>query len=200
MPVPAPPRALPIFRSPEQAAILTRLYLRPDRAWEFNQLADIGARATVDRELRRLEASGLVAMERVGRTRLFRAPADSPIFEPLRLLLERTFGVEEQLREHLGGRHDVEAAAIFGSWARGEPRPSSDVDVLVVGGASHEELEDELRPVGESIGREVNLVVFPRDELRRRWREGNGFLRTVLGGPLVAIIGDVRTHGPDAGR
>lgn len=192
MPVSAAPRALPIFRSPEQAEILTRLYLNSERPWEFSELAGIGARATVDRELRRLLAGGLVTVERVGRTRLFRAPVDSPLFEPLRQLLERSFGAEVQLREGLEGRDDVEAAAIFGSWARGEAGPSSDIDLLVIGTATQERLETDLRPVSKSAGREINFVIFPRNELRRRLDAGSGFLRAVLEGPLIALVSDVR--------
>ena len=192
MPISAAPRALPIFRSPEQAEILTRLYLNSERSWEFSELAGIGARATVDRELRRLLASGLVTVERVGRTRLFRAPVDSPLYEPLRQLLERSFGAEVQLRNGLAGRDDVDAAAIFGSWARGEARPSSDIDLLVIGTATQERLERDLRPVSKSAGREINLVIFPRDELRRRLDAGSGFLRAILEGPLIALVGDVR--------
>lgn len=192
MPISAAPRALPIFRSPEQAQILTRLYLNSERAWEFSELAGIGARATVDRELSRLLASGLVTVERVGRTRIFRAPVDSPLFEPLRQLLERTFGAEIQLREGLAGRDDVEAAAVFGSWARGEAGPSSDIDLLVIGTATQERLETDLRPISKLAGREINIVIFPRNELRRRLDAGSGFLGAILDGPLIALVGDIR--------
>ena len=41
MPTSAAPRALPIFRSPEQAKILSRLYLNSERPWEFSELAGI---------------------------------------------------------------------------------------------------------------------------------------------------------------
>jgi predicted nucleotidyltransferase len=188
-----PPTSLPIFRSAEQARLLARFFLAPSRSWRLDELED-GAvsRATTERELNRLTGAGLVELERVGRTRLWRAGTDSPLFEPLRQLIERTLGVEAQLRQRLAALDGVEAAALFGSWAAGRLRPDSDIDVLVVGDIDFSTLSTRLRPVGELAGRELNLVAFRRDELKARLDQGNRFLQSVIEGPLVSLVGDVR--------
>jgi predicted nucleotidyltransferase len=193
MRAPTPPAALPIFRSGEQARLLARFYLAPTRSWRLDELQD-GAvsKATTERELNRLAGAGLIELERVGRTRLWKAGTGSPLFEPLRQLIERTLGVEARLRQRLAALDGVEAAALFGSWAASRIRPDSDIDLLVVGDSDFATLATSLRPVGELAGRELNLVAFSRDELKARLDQGNRFLQSVIEGPMVSLVGDVR--------
>lgn len=41
----------------------------------------------------------------------------------------------------------------------------------------------------DSIGREINYVVYERDELDRKLREGDAFLENVESGPKIMLIG-----------
>ncbi len=189
----SPPAEVPIFRSGEQARLLAALYLAPDRTFTFQDLdAGLTSRATGDRELRRLLDAGMVEVRRVGRTRTFGAATRSPLFTPLRQLIERTLGVEPQLRQRLARVPGVTAAAIFGSWAAQRIDPESDIDVIVIGEADYEELVVAARPVSELARRELNLVAFGIEEARRRLDDASGFLRRVLSGPLVPLVGDPR--------
>lgn len=196
-----PPARLPIFRSGEQARLLQQIYLWPAQQWTFQELVQGGASpATVDRELAILVEAGMVAVERVGRTRIFNAQTDSPLYRPLHQLLERTLGVEVLLRRALQDVAGVEAAAIFGSWAAGRSTDESDLDVLVLGDLDYNRLVEAIQPVGKAIGREMNLVSYSRDELRERLSRGDGFLDRVLGGATVNVVGNVRELADAAGR
>jgi predicted nucleotidyltransferase len=188
-----PPARLPIFRSAEQARLLQRIYLWPTQEWTFQELADGGpSPATVDRELAILRNAGMVAVERVGRTRIFRPKTDSPLYKPLHQLLERTLGVEVLLRRALGNVAGVDGAAIFGSWAAGRATDESDLDLLVLGDVDYNRLVEAIHPVGQAIGREVNLVSYSPDELRKKLSRDDGFLRRLLKGATVNVIGDVQ--------
>jgi predicted nucleotidyltransferase len=191
MRVPAP-RELPIFRSTLQARLLALLLSDPERRWTARELETRldAVQQTLNNELRRLVGAGLLHADAVGRTKLYRAAVESPLFEPLRELVARTVGAEAMLARALGGLAGVEAAAIFGSAASGEPlRPSSDVDVLVVGDVDFDRVADAVRPVEEVAGRDVHLVAYRLDELRAR-AGADGFARSVLQGPLRMLVGD----------
>ena len=62
-------------------------------------------------------------------------------------------------REVLGRRYSIQRLALFGSWARGDAREDSDVDVLVEAdpsiGLRFVDLGDELE---KALGRRVDLV------------------------------------------
>jgi predicted nucleotidyltransferase len=188
-----PPEVLPIFRSDLQARLLAALLLDASEPLTAQDLLGrLGATSTtLHRELGRLEQAGLIEHDRVGRTRRYRAAVDSPLHEPLRELLQRTLGVEPLLRRALGEVDGVAAAAIFGSWAAGEADESSDIDLLVVGEMDRDDLLSSVRDVETQAHREIDVTAYRADEFARRRDDGSGFLRTVLRGPLIELVGKV---------
>jgi predicted nucleotidyltransferase len=139
----------------------------------------------------RLEQAGLIRHERVGRTKRYAAAAASPLYGPLRELLERTLGVEPLLRRSLDGVDGIEQAAIFGSWAEGRIDDDSDIDLLVVGAMDRDELLATVRDVEIQVNREIDVTAYRREEFERRREQGSGFLQTVLRGPLTPIVGQL---------
>jgi predicted nucleotidyltransferase/biotin operon repressor len=188
----APP-ILPLFRSELQAKLLAALLLGEDQPVPTSRLGELtdASPASLNRELRRLEDAGIIEHQRVGRSKLYRAAAGSPLHAPLRELVARTLGIEPLLRERLAGVPGIEAAALFGSWAAGRITPTSDIDLLVVGEVDRDRLLREVREVERAAGREINLTAYRPDEFARRRREGSGFLETVLARPLTPLVGDL---------
>jgi hypothetical protein len=99
------PTALPLFRSEFQLRLLALILLQPERFWTASELQrQLGSTAaSVHRELQRALSAGVVTREAVGRTFRYQAELASPIVEPLQELLERTVGVENDLRAALDG-------------------------------------------------------------------------------------------------
>ena len=183
---------LPIFRSELQARALGLVLLSPKAKWSAPELEErLGAaQQTLNSELRRLAAAGLLEVETVGRTKLYSAAVDSPLYEPLRQLLESTVGAEQLLAERLGELDGVDGAFLFGSWARGTPsRSTSDVDLLVVGDVDYDSLTDAIRDAEQLLGREVHLIVYTREELQEKQARGSGFVRAMLSGNLKPLVG-----------
>ena len=114
------------------------------------------------------------------------------MYEPLAALLSRSVGVEQDLRAALR-RPDVTAAVIYGSWAQGTRRPDSDIDVLVIGDASLRELRRAVRPIGKAVGRTIDVTVLSQGEFRQRADEGASYVRSVLEGPTMELIGNFAT-------
>ncbi len=69
--------------------------------------------------------------------------------------------------------YDVEAAFVFGSFARGEQTPSSDIDLRLVCGRSmtYGTLFEISQKLQEALGREVEIVTNPPERMRPRFRE-----------------------------
>src|ERR687888_1575218 len=183
---------LPIFRSELQARVLGLVLLSPKAKWSASDLQErLGAaQQTLNSELRRLAAAGLLEVETIGRTKLYSAAVDSPLYAPLRQLLESTVGAEQPLTERLGEIDGIDGAFLFGSWAKGTPsRSTSDVDLLVVGNVDYDALTDAIRDAEDLLGREVHLVVYTREELQEKQARGSGFVRAMLSGHLKPLLG-----------
>ena len=65
-------------------------------------------------------------------------------------------------------RGNLLSAVIFGSVARGEDFPDSDIDILIICSYSYEEAEKQVRKIELkytiSTGRKVNIVVYTSDD------------------------------------
>jgi predicted transcriptional regulator len=183
---------LSIFRSELQARLLGLVLLDADRTWTARELAARldATSVSIHRELHRLLDAGLLTREAIGRTYLYRAATESPLYEPLRLLVERTVGVEAELRRALETVPGVEAAFIHGSFAqRTKVRPGSDVDVLVLGDVDPHLLRRCLRRVGQRLGREIDVLAYREDEFASLAERGNSLVRGIIRGPVTPLVG-----------
>jgi predicted nucleotidyltransferase len=158
-----------------------------------------GGRGTVQRELERLVASGLVTVDVVGNQKHFRANALSPVFEELRSIVVKTSGVADPIRQALRPlASKIDTALIYGSVARGEAHAGSDIDLLIVARRlTLEQVYSRIASAEKSLGRKINPTLYTPEEFRKQSRTSS-FLQKVLAGPLIPLIGNV--HGEERTR
>lgn len=188
----ASPALLPLLRSRIQAEIITWLVLHPQEPTSLSDLADrLGTSpATVTREINRLSKGGLIVEERRGNLRLVRFNTETPLSKPLTDLMAVSFGVVPVLSDLLANVAKVKQAYLYGSWAaRYDERPGDvprDIDVLVVGEADADNLDEAARLAERRLGREVNI----RQVRPARWADdetSDPFLRSVREHPRVPL-------------
>ena len=148
----------------------------------------------VSRELRRLEDQGAVVSETVGRSRVYRIASTSRFGREMRALVQRTLGVEARLTEALADLPGLVEAWIFGSYAAGRERASSDIDLLVVGSPRSDELRRRIGAAERDLRRDINLVELTTTDLKKLRARRDPFIRDVLAGPKVVLVGH-RRHG-----
>ena len=103
----------------------------------------------------------------------------------------KTAGVGDILRAALAPLVDrIAIAFIYGFMAHGEEYRDSDVDVLVVGDATFVEIAEVLGPTQETLRREVNPTVYPPAEFQSKVADGHHFLKSVLSGSKIYLVGD----------
>ena len=85
-----------------------------------------------------------------------------------------------------------DAVILFGSHARGDARPDSDVDLMVVGEVTLAELVPLIRAAERTLGREVNSSVYPVKEFTAGLKRGAHFLKRVMAGPKLFVEGSDR--------
>jgi predicted nucleotidyltransferase len=191
-----PPPLLPLLRSAHQAEILTRLLLGPQDSISLTNLAHLSraSLATVQREVERAEAAGVVRSERVGPTRLVRADPSSPLYRPLTDLLLVAFGPLPVMTNELAGIPGIENAYLFGSWAArysGEAGAApNDVDVLVIGEPDRDAVYDAADRAERRLHRPVQITFRSAEE----WANSEEpFIATTRSRPLVPLeLGDDR--------
>jgi predicted nucleotidyltransferase len=102
----------------------------------------------------------------------------------------KTAGLADELRGALAPlRAGIARALVYGSQAAGSGTAQSDVDLLVVGELDELSLHRAIRGAEERLSRTVNYTLLSPAELRRRQRQGGGFIARVLQGPVIEILG-----------
>ena len=174
-------------------AVLALLYGWADSSFYTKQVLDavkIG-RGTVQRELKNLTDTGIIIREVQGRQVYYRANEKCPIFNELKSVVRKTFGVADVIRQSLSTVSDkIRIAFIFGSVARSADDRKSDFDVMIVGAISFGDIVTLLSPAEEKLGREVTPVVYPVAEFKQKVKEDHYFVKTVLEGEKIFLIGD----------
>lgn len=182
-----------IFGSKLRIKILGWLYTHTDRRYFVRQLTNLIKEdsTNVSRELIRLEKAGIVVSTTEGRQKYYQANSKSPIFNELKSIVRKTFGVADVIREALapvsGG---IKAAFIFGSVARSSDDRKSDIDVMIIGNITFDEVVSALSPAENTLGREINSVVYPVAEFSKKVNKDHYFVKNVLGKEKIFLIGD----------
>ena len=83
-----------------------------------------------------------------------------------------------KLKEKFGNR--VESIVIFGSYARGENKEESDVDVLIIGDVKLDDVIDVAYPIFLKYGVYISPIVMSRDYFEMLKAERTGFVENVL--------------------
>src|SRR4030067_604317 len=132
-----------------RAKVLGWLFSHPDERYFVRQLTSLVKEdsTNVSRELARLEKIGILVSTAEGRQKYYQANRASPVFAEVHGLIAKTAGVADVLRAALAPAKDrIKVAFIFGSIANGTERRRSDIDVIVVGRVSFEEVVSLLSP------------------------------------------------------
>lgn len=175
-----------------QQRVLGLLFGNPGRSFYSNEIVRLSGVGIggVHRELARLLACGLVTAGTIGNQKHYQANRAAPVFDELRALAVKTFGVADVLRHALAplaGR--IRAAFVYGPVAAGADDPGSAVDLIVLSDhLRYAELIAALAPAERSLGRPVNPSIHGRVEFLRRASE-EGFLASVLHEPRIPLIG-----------
>ncbi|HJS88971.1 MAG TPA: nucleotidyltransferase domain-containing protein [Steroidobacteraceae bacterium] len=178
--------------------VLSLLLLRPDESFYVREIARLtGAPAgPVHRELKALTEAGLLVRKASGNQVRYQASRDCPIYPELAGVFRKTAGLADVLREALSPAADeITAALVFGSVAQGKEKPTSDIDLLVIGSVSFENVVEATHAARERLGREVNPVVMSKDAFRAKQRGRDRFLSRVLKEPKIFVIGDASELG-----
>ena len=176
-----------------QQRVLALLFGQPERSFFATELIGLagGGSGAVQRELKRLDESGLVTVKWVGNQKHYQANPQSPIYAELCGIVQKTVGLAEPLRAVLMPfAKKIVAAFVYGSVAKRSDTAQSDIDLMVVSDSlEYADLFTALEGVATALGRTVNPTIYTPQELAKRVQQKNAFVTRVLAQPKVWLIG-----------
>lgn len=172
---------------------MSLLFGAPDESFYVREIArqietSVG---TVQRELTLLADVGFVNRSQRGNQVYYQANQEHPDYPELRALLAKTLGVFQLLKSALAPIESrIDFAFVYGSVARGEEKATSDIDLMVIGTATLDNVLDAVGPLEKQLRRPVNPTIYSRKDLKKRLHEGNHFLQSLMDSKKVFLIGD----------
>ncbi len=182
-----------LFTSTQQK-VLSLLFGQPERQFSLKEIISLAAAGSgaVQREVERLSAVDLLSTAPSGRTKLYRANQQSPLFEEIKSIFLKTSGVPQMIRKALfGTKANIEVAFIYGSVAKKTDAAMSDVDLFVVSDElSLTSLYEAMAPVEALIGRRISSTLYKSKELSEKLKSNNPFLTKINQGKRINLLGN----------
>ena len=177
--------------SSTRAELLGLFFNNPDDRFYLREIArHIGKDAAgIKRELDNLVKLGLLAKEKRGVQKYYFANKNSPIFAEMKGLIFKTTGAQGAMKTSLSRLKGVLAAFIYGSYAKGAEKEDSNINLMVIGQANITELNDMVMGLEEKLKRDIDYLVFDEQEYRKRKESKDPFVRDLLKGKKIFLVG-----------
>jgi len=176
-----------------QQSVLGLLFGQPDKSFYTNEIIKKsgGGSGAVQRELSRLVRSGLVTVEKIGSQKHYQADPRAPIFPELCAIINKTVGLVDPLKAVLAPfLADIHMAFVYGSVAKGEDSASSDIDLMIISDSlTYADVFPALERISVDLGRAIQPTLYSQDELEKRIKSDNAFVKRVLTQPKIWITG-----------
>lgn len=131
--------------------------------------------------------------EKSGLQKYFVINKNHALYEEFKSTIFKTIGIQGSLREIIGRFSGIEIAFIYGSYAKGEEKTSSDIDLIVVGLPDRKQFTSEIRKLEDKLQREINFNIYTREEFQKKRQEKGSFLAQVVKGKKIILKGSL--HG-----
>lgn len=141
----------------------------------------------VQQALRDLERIGVITTETVGRAGVHRINEAHEAIAPLRSLASPIQMLTRVVRE---AAPDVESVIVFGSVARGEAHPDSDIDLVVVAPETWDSRAELQETVQERLGNDCDVLHLTREDFARSPKDREPVVAEVLRDGL-ALVGAI---------
>lgn len=181
-----------LIGSKTRQTILKAFVESPDSEYYTRQLAKVYkiSVGTIHRELKRLSASGILKERKVGNIKLFSLNKQNSLYEEIRNIIYKTQGVVSFIRDAISGIKGIKVAFIYGSFAKGDERHDSDVDLFLMGeGIDEDKLIHAINGVEKKLFKEINYTRYTENEYKKEKKKKNSFIIEIIMGKKTFIKG-----------
>lgn len=184
--------SLQFLLTERQQRILATVLLRPEKDFSLAELIDAAGangHGSTQNYVKLLVEAGIVETFQERRRPRYRANSKHPIYTELANICRKSFGIRDVIAEALQSvtPRNTTTAFIFGSVARGQERPDSDIDVIVIGDADIMKIYAIASDLEKRLGREVHFNVYEREE----WENlaaSDAVVASIAAGPRIDLM------------
>lgn len=129
------------------------------------------AKLTVIKKLRIIETNKLVLVRKIGVTKLYLLNSDYFLVKQIKILKTLANLAELDIAD--------QEVYLYGSAARGEDKPESDIDILAIGKTTRQEMLDKTGKLSKKIGKNIKTQIFTQKEWMQMMKKDPAFYERV---------------------
>ena len=182
-----------LIGSKTRRIILKAFVESPDTEYYIRQLAGLHhiSVGTLHRELTGLSSSGILKARKIGNIKLFSLNKENPLYEEIKNIIYKTEGVIKLLKDAIPGIRGIKVAFIYGSFAKGDERQDSDVDIFLIGdNIDEDELIRVISNIEKKMFKEINYTRYTESEYKKEKKNKNPFILEVIRDKKIFIKGE----------
>jgi predicted nucleotidyltransferase len=181
-----------ITKSKLREELLVLYFTNPNKKYYLRELERIlnFSVGNIRRELIKLESTGLFLSENKGNLVYYYLNKSYPLFKELKSIIFKTSGTPKILHTILEKFKGISQAFIYGSFAKGEEREGSDIDLLIIGEVNEGKLVEVISKLERKLQREINYAIYGKEDFKKKKKEGNPFILDIFKRKKIFLIGD----------
>lgn len=181
-----------LFSSKTRIKLLSFFFAHPTERFHINGLARLleTKPSSLQKSLYTYERIGLLTSKREVNIRYYSINKNFPIYPELKNIILKTVGLGDILRKNLSKSGNIQYAFIYGSFAQGDERASSDVDLMIIGHPKDDELIEIVRKAEIVLQRDINYTIFSFREWKEKLKKETSFIQHILSNKVIPLIGE----------
>jgi predicted nucleotidyltransferase len=184
--------SLYITKSKIRRDILTLFFSNPSKKYYVRQIERLLGYSvgSIGRELKKFKKDDLFLTEKIGNLVYYKLNQDHPLYEELKSIVMKSSGIVQRLKEALLSLPNIDIAFIYGSYASGEAKSSSDIDIMIIGDVESSDVVSSLSELEIKFDREINFTLYTKKEFLEK-KDKIEFLKDVMEGNKISLIGNI---------
>jgi len=156
-----------LITSQTRIKLLLKFFLNPESKSYLRELAEEFGESTnaVRLELNRFSEAGLLTSQENGRTKMYRANPNHPLFPEIKSMVLKFTGIDQLIPEIISKLGDVHLAFVAGDYAKGID--SGVIDLVIVGEVDEVYLLQLIAKAEGLIHRKIRFLVLDEKELKK---------------------------------
>jgi predicted nucleotidyltransferase len=184
--------SLYVTKSKVRRDILTLFFGNPSKKYYVRQIERLLGYSvgSIGIELKRFKKDDLFLTEKTGNLVYYKLNQGHPLYEELKSIVMKSSGIVQRLKEALLLFVNIDVAFIYGSYASGEAKSSSDIDIMIMGDVESPDVVSVLSELEIKFDREINFTLYTRKEFLDK-KDKIEFLKDVMEGKKIPLIGNI---------
>ena len=180
-----------IFKSKARQAIFRLYFTNPDKGFYLRELErelEIPV-SMLRRELIALEKEGLFSSSKQGNLLYYNLNKKFPLYDELKTIIFKTIGVQGALSKVLFTLKGIEAAFIYGSYAKNTDNAKSDIDLFIIGNLDENKLIEKINMLERDLKREINYNIYSKIDFGKKKKQKDSFITDILKSKKIFLVG-----------